>query len=227
MSATVATGKMSSPPKLNLPVGSIVTPGDRLGNIRQAIPGEGTYERGGHIYASIVGSLQVDAAAGGAPESGDKDVLYSCCIRPRKPPASKQVLQVGQLVLGRVIRIAQQNAIIELSVAQHVGALVEPHEGAIRKEDVRTGASETIQMYDCFQPGDIVLSRVLGLGDSRRYFLTTAEPELGVVRAVSKTTGVPMIPVSWKEMECPDTGVKELRKCAKPGGLLTKSATQF
>ena len=93
-------------------------------------------------------------------------------------------------------------------------------EGAIRKEDVRTGASEQVLLIqESFLPGDLVLARVLSLGDTRRYLLGTAEPQLGVLRALSATSGKPMIPVSYKEMECPETGVKEPRKCAKPRKL--------
>jgi exosome complex component CSL4 len=46
--------------------------------------------------------------------------------------------------------------------------------------------------------------------------LSTAENELGVIKAVSASSGEVMIPISWKEMQCPKTKVKEARKCAKP-----------
>jgi exosome complex component CSL4 len=36
---------------------------------------------------------------------------------------------------------------------------------------------------------------------------------------VSKKSGKPMVLVSWKEMQCPVTGEKERRKCAKPTSL--------
>ena len=50
------------------------------------------------------------------------------------------------------------------------------------------------------------------------YQLSTAENELGVVVAVASECGnqsVPMVPVSWTEMQCPNTLVKEPRKVAK------------
>lgn len=50
------------------------------------------------------------------------------------------------------------------------------------------------------------------------YQLSTAENELGVVVALaaeSGSYGVPMVPVSWTEMQCPQTLVKEFRKVAK------------
>ena len=50
----------------------------------------------------------------------------------------------------------------------------------------------------------------------KQYFLSTAETYLGVIHAKSSISGQSMIPMSYKEMECPETGMKELRKCAKP-----------
>lgn len=40
-------------------------------------------------------------------------------------------------------------------------------------------------MYKCFKPGDIILAKVISLGDALSYLLTTAENELGVVVATS------------------------------------------
>ena len=85
-------------------------------------------------------------------------------------------------------------------------------------------------MYNSFRPGDIVLAKVVGpcfmvidgqisLGDARSYLLSTAENELGVVSAVSVAgkrhsslqflhTGFPLVPISWCEMQCQQTGMK-------------------
>ena len=93
--------------------------------------------------------------------------------------------------------------------------LSEPFRGQIRKEDVRATEKDRVEMYRCFRPGDIVLARVVSLGDAGAgYLLTTAENELGVVIAKSETGSV-MVPVSWTEMQCPTTYNKEWRKVAK------------
>jgi exosome complex component CSL4 len=175
----------------------------------------------------MVGRLQVAPAAVEENESKEEEQqptapAFVCSIQLGKLPASVQALSIGQLVVGKVVRISPQNAIVEIAVAERVGALsaMPPHEGAIRMEDIRAGASEQLVISDCFQPGDLVICRVISLGDSRRYFLSTAETELGVIRALSRNgNGIPMMPISWKEMECPETGVKEPRKCAKPAAL--------
>ena len=43
-----------------------------------------------------------------------------------------------------------------------------------------------VEMSKSFRPGDIVIARVISLGDAQSYLLTTAENELGVVIATSE-----------------------------------------
>ncbi|XP_059755090.1 exosome complex component CSL4 isoform X2 [Balaenoptera ricei] len=72
-----------------------------------------------------------------------------------------------------------------------------------------------VEIYKSFHPGDIVLAKVISLGDAQsNYLLTTAENELGVVVAHSES-GVQMVPISWCEMQCPKTHTKEFRKVAR------------
>lgn len=196
-----------SPPTLRFSIGSTVAPGDRLGNLRQVTPGEGTYARGGHVFSSLVGTLEL---------SSNDDNACIVSAKSSKPLATKHVLKVGQLVLGKVQRIMLQQVSLELVAAGGGGILSAAVEAQIRREDVRPSATEDLKLDTCFVPGDVVLARIVAMGDTRRYLLTTAEPELGVVRAVSSKTQTPMQAVSWKEMQCPDTGRKEPRKVAKP-----------
>ena len=190
---------------LRFQVGATVTPGDRLGSLRSVTPGVGTYARGGHVFSSSVGKLELDDAS--------KEVS----VQSSKPPATNQVLVKGQLVLCRVSRIMLQQVAVEIVAAASCQQLQHKPEATIRREDVQQGASsDELKLETCFRPGDWVLARIVSLGDSRRYLISTAETELGVVRAVSQAGGHhAMKPVSWKEMECPDTGRKEPRKVAK------------
>uniref|UniRef100_A0A8C8BVI7 Exosome complex component CSL4 n=1 Tax=Oncorhynchus tshawytscha TaxID=74940 RepID=A0A8C8BVI7_ONCTS len=87
--------------------------------------------------------------------------------------------------------------------------------GTIRKEDVRATEKDRVETYKSFRPGDIVLAKVISLGDVQsNYLLTTAENELGVVVAHSEA-GAQMVPISWCEMQCPRTHAKEFRKVAR------------
>ena len=93
--------------------------------------------------------------------------------------------------------------------------LSESYRGQIRKEDVRQTEKDRVEMYKCFRPGDIVLARVISLGDAGGgYLLTTAENSLGVVIAKSEA-GSLMVPVSWTEMQCTASYAVEERKVAK------------
>ena len=74
---------------------------------------------------------------------------------------------------------------------------------------------DRVEMYNCFRPGDLVLARVISLGDpTAGYLLTTAENSLGVVIAKSEV-GSTMVPVSWTEMQCTTSYTIEQRKVAK------------
>ena len=63
----------SETPVLRFKEGSTVVPGDRLGTIRQARPGIGTYVKGGHIYASLLGSLTIQEMESNEMDTDDND----------------------------------------------------------------------------------------------------------------------------------------------------------
>ncbi|KAL7574796.1 hypothetical protein ACA910_010641 [Epithemia clementina (nom. ined.)] len=215
-------------PTLRFPVGSIVTPGDRLGTTRQdLLSSNGTYVHGGHVYSSVLGTLKLDSPVVVVVVKGKKTTKPETLCFPTQvvhpKPNPPQVLRLGQVVLGRVVRLSIQQAFVNILAEQGGGASAccfsKAGEGIIRREDVRAGATEQVRIQDMFRPGDLVLCRILSLGD-RRYVLGTAEPALGVVQAYCETSRQPMIPLSWKEMQCPVTGQKESRKCAKPPKIL-------
>ena len=89
-----------------------------------------------------------------------------------------------------------------------------PLKGIIRREDVRQTEKDRVELSKCFRPNDVVFAKVLSLGDHQNYLLSTAGDELGVVLATS-AAGVRLEPISWNEMRCPKTGVKEPRKTAR------------
>jgi exosome complex component CSL4 len=73
------------------------------------------------------------------------------------------------------------------------------------------------------RPGDVILARVIGLGDNQTsFYLSTAEDEFGVVFGTSDP-GFKLVPVSWTHMQCSVTGDKELRKVAKVPNLNLKN----
>jgi exosome complex component CSL4 len=61
----------------------------------------------------------------------------------------------------------------------------------------------------------MVRAKVLSLGDTRSYFLTTAENDLGVIHGLS-ADGNAMKALSYELMQDPATGKEEPRKVAAP-----------
>ena len=132
----------------------------------------------------------------------------------RRVAQRAQLPAVGDLVTCRVQRINPRMATVEILCVGDV-ALREACSGLIRREVVRPTGMESIEVYRSFRPGDIVIARVLSLGDARAYYLSSSEAELGVVLARS-SEGAVMTPISHCEMECPLTKARENRKVAKP-----------
>ncbi|KAF7347737.1 hypothetical protein MVEN_01531000 [Mycena venus] len=131
-----------------------------------------------------------------------KQVLSISRLRPQ-PPA------INSVVLGTVIRLSPLQATLSISVVDGVPLPAgEEFTGVIRTQDVRATEKDRVKIGDSFRGGDVVRGVVISLGDARSYFVTTARNDLGVVFAVSEA-GKTMVPVSWKEMRCPETGKLE------------------
>lgn len=91
------------------------------------------------------------------------------------------------------------------------------YRGLLRKEDVRETDKDRVDIYKSFKPGDVILARVVNQME-QSFMLSTAEAELGVVVAYAsdfRKYRIPMVPIGWSEMQCPQTTIKEPRKVAK------------
>ncbi|KDQ19929.1 hypothetical protein BOTBODRAFT_27343 [Botryobasidium botryosum FD-172 SS1] len=163
--------------------------------------GPGTYARGSHIRASLVGIAQNAHGTLSLPHT-----------RPHPP-------NMTSVVLGTITRLSPTQATLSISVVDGIPHPVgEEFTGVIRSQDVRAVDKDKVKIGDCFRGGDVVKGVVISLGDARSYYITTARNDLGVIAATSEA-GATMEPVSWLEMRCPKTGRIEKRKCAKPEGL--------
>ena len=121
---------------------------------------------------------------------------------------------VGSVVMTRVLNVSERQAKV-LIISVETRLLQEPLSGVIRREDIRAVEKDSVDVFASFRPGDIVRARVISLGESHTHYgLATDKNELGVIMATSER-GYPMGPVSWTEMQCSKTGVRETRKVAK------------
>ncbi|RSH84566.1 exosome 3'-_5 exonuclease subunit ski4 (Csl4) [Apiotrichum porosum] len=159
--------------------------------------GPGCYEYQGKILASVVGRPHRDGAVVsviGKAEAG-------------------AVPDIGAVVIGQ-----QAHIVIQIVNNRPVAESSEELTGVVRVADIRLTERDKVKIGECFRLGDIVKAKVLSLGDARSYYLSTAANELGVVYATSED-GHPLLPVSYQEMEDPQTGKTEKRKVAKPEGV--------
>ncbi|XP_014205580.1 exosome complex component CSL4 [Copidosoma floridanum] len=180
----------------------ICIPGQRLcAADKTNIAGQGTYEQLGYVYSKFAGTVKVVK---------EKD---TCTVEVHGMTDQSIVPAPGDIVTAMVTLVNQR---LCKCIIKCIGDIVlsRPYRGIVRREDVRATEKDRIEMYKSFRPGDIILARVLPMTEAHTYQLSTAENELGVVIAHSEE-GVSMVPVSWTEMQCPKTLIKELRKVAK------------
>ncbi|XP_030384099.1 exosome complex component CSL4 [Scaptodrosophila lebanonensis] len=192
-------------------------PGERLCRTEGSILlGSGTYEQNGYIFASKSGIVNID-------NSGDNYQVVSVY----KPGSHIIIPTTGDIVTARVLLTTSRFVKCAIFCVRDV-QLESSYRGLLRREDVRETEKDRVDIYKCFKPGDVILARVLNQLEQQSFLITTAENELGVVTACAsdmRRIGIPMVPVGWGEMQCPQSSVKEPRKVAKvlPESTISKS----
>ncbi|XP_039295887.1 exosome complex component CSL4 isoform X2 [Nilaparvata lugens] len=166
------------------------------------VAGKGTYERQGYIYSTLAGILHLV-----------KQKEEGFVIEVHSSNEQSVVPVPGNIVTAKVMTINLRMAICQIRCIGDT-VLSQPYRGILRREDIRATEKDKVEVYNSVRPGDIILARVLPVNEVQSYQLSTAENELGVVIAHT-SAGVPMIPISWDQMQCPKTYVKENRKVAK------------
>ena len=190
-------------------VGDVVIPGDALGPSSKYRNGVGTCTRRGTVYATLVGKVKVDREE----NSADNKSLPIMSVEARFK-RTVTVPEVGCRVICKVVNITERQAKVNMLCVEGK-VLAEPFHGIIRREDVRATEKDTVEIFHSFRPGDMVRARVISLGEGQSYVMSTAGNELGVVLARCDQCGEMMSPVSWCEVQCNKTGVREKRKVAK------------
>lgn len=175
--------------------GSLVLPGDLLGTAEEFVPGRGTYEDRGKIYAALLGHRRVDPS--------DR------AIRVEAIHAIPHVTD-GEVVLARVDEVKSAMAICTvLGLTSSRRAVPGAPEGTVHISKARDGYTESLSTE--FQSGDIVLAKVLQSTPTIK--LTTAPPDLGVVSARCQVChGI--LQRGERDLDCPRCGNRERRKTA-------------
>jgi exosome complex component CSL4 len=181
----------------------LVLPGEYIGAAEQFLPGRGTYEDGGRIYASLLGVPAVDP--------GDRTVR----VEPRN--AVPEVRE-GDLVYARVDELKTAMAVCTvLSTLTSRRQVPGAPEGTVHISKAKDGYTESLSGE--FAIGDVLVARVLQAHPGIK--LTTAPAPLGVVAARCQVCHG-LLTLGAKEAVCPRCGHREHRKFAK-GPLPTPS----
>ncbi|CAF0913570.1 unnamed protein product [Adineta steineri] len=195
-------------------------PGDRLCPCDRAIAGPGTYEKQNCIYASIAGTIQLTAVDQPSANS-DKKPTISVVRQDR----SLAVPSVGSLAYCKVTNVTSR-FVRCLIFAINNQPLKTPCHGRITRENIESINKDSVVCSTKFRPDDIVLARIISLGDANAYLLSTAEENLGVIAARS-VAGEKLVPFSDCQMTCPMTNTAEPRKVAKIQGDLTDEISKL
>ena len=147
---------------MEVKIGDVCIPGDRLVGLEEYSNGYGTHTRHGYIFASMTGQVQVAENKVGKP---------SVFVRPKRK--AQAIPKVASTVICEITKLTSTFArcqIIKIEKEQ----LNDPLRGLIRKEDVRSIDRDKVEMHKCFRPGDLAVAKVLSLGDTSCYLLSTA-----------------------------------------------------
>ena len=178
---------------------------------RPITAGPGVYTFNNQFYASKIGTVVENEA------TGELSVVQSS----NTTTFAQTYPSIGSIVIGKVTKINSRHASVVILVVDGIATKGDTeYQGIIQKKDTRQARTDTVEIYKCFRPGDVVKAKVVSLGEQRHYILSTASNELGVVLAQS-LAGYTMIPISWEKMVCPVTKEVEFRKCAKPEEVST------
>jgi exosome complex component CSL4 len=175
--------------------GDFVLPGDELGFSEEFIPGFGTYEEDGRIYASNAGSLVMDM----------KERKINVKPRTSIPPEPK----AGDMVIGKIWDIKPQVAIVQVVKIKDVERVLPGNVmGVIRIANVRDSYVSDLERE--FQVGDIVLAKILKV--ERELQLTTVPKEAGVIKAYCPVCNVRVEKKGAGQVKCPECGRVGTRK---------------
>jgi exosome complex component CSL4 len=174
----------------------LVLPGDYIGAAEEYLPGRGTYENRGRIYASVLGTPVVDPrdrtvrveARNAIPEITDGDLVYARVDELKTAMAVCTI--VGTATSRRTVPGAP--------------------EGTVHISKAREGYTESLSGE--FAVGDILLAKVIQAHPSIK--LSTAAATLGVVAARCQLCHA-LLTSGPKDLVCPRCGNHERRKLAK------------
>lgn len=168
-----------------------------------SIGDSGVYRKDDKLFASISGDIIIEAST--PPKISIKNEL------------TEYIPRIGDEVYMKITKVTKYVAMGDI-LALKSKVIRIPVQGLVKYESVKSNYRD-FEMTDCFVPNDIILCRVISIDQSNYIYLSTQDPNHGVVFARSPFTNNIMMPISFDKMMCLDTKMVEGRKVAKPLSL--------
>lgn len=179
---------------------NFVIPGDMVGTSEEFLPGRGTYEENGNIYANTTGRVAFDKK--------ERAVYIEPVTNVQPTPRE------GDIVVGRVTDIKGSVALVELSRIK--GALDREIAGntaaAIHISNVKDSYVQDLTQEFGYQ--DIVKAKVI---DTKNMRLSTVDRSLGVITSQCPRCRTPLKFENGK-LKCPQCERRESRKLSSDYG---------
>ena len=176
-----------------------VLPGDKLGVVEEFLPGAGTYEDEGTIYANFTGTAKIDL----------RNKRVTVLPTTRTPELPKE----GATILASVTHTQEKMATVSIwkindkPLQNPFTALLHISSSSPRYER---------NMSDVCKAGDIIRARIIDM-TNRIPQLTTAGRGLGVIKAFCSRCGAPL-EFTNRRLECASCGNIERRRLAEDFG---------
>lgn len=177
--------------------GDFVLPGDFLGVTEEFVPAEWTYEEDGKIKSLVVGTVSID----------NKDKRISIVPKTGTPPS----LEPGKVIVGEVSEVRGQRASVKINkIKEEDRGLVTSFMGGIHISQAQKGYLS--KLHEAFRIGDLVEAKVTKVIGLDNVDLTTADNELGVLKAMCTRCRHFMVKIGPNEVHCENCDKKERRK---------------
>ncbi len=179
-----------------------VLPGDKLAVVEEFLPGPGTYEHKGTIFANFTGTAKKDL----------RNKRVTVVPTTRVPDLPKE----GATVLASVTHAQEKMATVSIwkidgkALQNPFTALLHISSSSPRYER---------NMSDVCKAGDVIRARVIDM-TNRIPQLTTAGRGLGVVKAFCSRCGA-VLDFTDRRLQCPSCGNIERRRLAEDYGKTT------
>jgi exosome complex component CSL4 len=179
----------------------LVFPGDEIAAAEEFLPGDGAYEEDGHVYASRIGTVDLDTTE------------FTASVEPET--GTPVVLEPGDIVVGWVERIKKSMVVAEVHAhAKH------PDREISAETNATLHISNVADYYvdeleDAFRRGDLIRMGVTDVEPALD--VSTLDDRLGVLHRTCYDCGLTMEP-RGKTLACPECDDQQKAKIAADYG---------